>query len=131
MPFYTVNKLVKEMKKQKLSLKKTPVLLLGLTYKANIADTRESPSMVMWNIMKEMEMNCKVYDPFVKGDYNNLTDAVNGNKAIILGVGHQEFLNGLNLILKKSKVKIIVDGKNCLNKEKIKKMGIVYRGIGR
>jgi len=131
MPLYTVNKLVEEMKKQKMSLAKTSVLLLGLTYKANIADTRESPSMVMWDIMKDMGMNCKVYDPFVKGDYSNLADAVNGNKAIILGVGHQEFLNGLNLILKKSKVKIIIDGKNCLDKEKIKKMGIIYRGIGR
>jgi len=131
MPHYTVNKLVEEMKKAKLSVTKTSVALLGLAYKANIADLRESPSMEMKKIMEDMGIKLRIYDPFVKGDYTSLIDAIDGAKAVILGTGHQEFINGILPILKNSKVKIVVDGKNCLDKEAIKKLGIVYRGIGR
>jgi len=28
-------------------------------------------------------------------------------------------------------IKIVIDGRNCLDKEKIKNLGIVYQGIGR
>lgn len=131
MPYYTIDKLVDEMKKLKLSITKTPVVLLGLAYKANIADLRESPSVVMKEIMDKMGMKLRIYDPFVKGDYTSLLDAVDGAKAVILGTAHQEFINGLLPILKNSKVKIVIDGKNCLDKEAIKKLGIIYRGIGR
>ncbi|GAG17133.1 unnamed protein product, partial [marine sediment metagenome] len=41
---------------------------------------------------------------------------------------HNEFLNIYN---KLNNIKLIIDGRNCLDKEKIKELNIVYRGIGR
>ena len=131
MPQYTVDKLINEMKKLKMPLKRTKVTLLGLTYKANVSDVRESPSLVIKEILELMGVDLLVYDPFVKSDFKNLEEAVDGSKAIIIGTAHQEFVNGLPVVLKKSKVKIVIDGKNCLDKNKIQKMGIVYKGIGR
>ena len=42
---------------------------------------------------------------------------------------HTEFVN-MDLS-KLGKVKVIVDGRNCLDKSKIESLGVVYRGIGR
>jgi len=33
--------------------------------------------------------------------------------------------------LKENNIKIVIDGRNCLDKEKIKSLGIAYHGIGR
>jgi len=33
--------------------------------------------------------------------------------------------------LKKNDIKVVIDGRNCLDKEKIKGLGIIYKGIGR
>ena len=43
--------------------------------------------------------------------------------------GHSEFVN-MDLS-KLGKVKVIVDGRNCLDKDKIRSLGVVYRVIGR
>ena len=131
MPQYTVDKLIKEMKKLGMSLKKTKVVLLGLTYKANVADIRESPSIRIKEILESLDIPTETYDPYIKGKYNCLEDAIDGVKAIIIGTGHQEFINSLPVILLNSNIKVVIDGKNCLDKDQIKKMGIVYKGIGR
>lgn len=131
MPQYTVDKLLKEMNKLKMPVKKTKVVLLGLTYKANVGDLRESPSLKIKEILESLGVDLLVYDPYVKSDFNNLSEAVDGAKAVVIGTAHQEFINNLSNILDKSKVKIIIDGKNCLDKNEIIKKGLVYKGIGR
>lgn len=131
MPAYTVDKLIKELEKQKLPLRKTKITLLGLTYKANVADLRESPALKIKEILESMGVLLNTYDPFFKKDLPSIEKAIDGSKAIIIGTAHQEFINKLPNILLKSKVKIVIDGKNCLNKDEIKKMGIIYKGIGR
>jgi len=47
---------------------------------------------------------------------------------LVLVTDHSEFVNmDLNRL---KKVKVIVDGRNCLGQDKIKALGVVYRGIG-
>ncbi|NTW30366.1 MAG: hypothetical protein HGA33_03750, partial [Candidatus Moranbacteria bacterium] len=50
---------------------------------------------------------------------------------LLVTVDHDAFKEIDPALFKKHGIKIIVDGKNCLNKEAIKKQGITYRGIGR
>jgi len=55
---------------------------------------------------------------------------INDNKIFVeeaFSRGREYYYNKL----KNSKVKVIVDGRNCLDKEKIKSLGIIYKGIGR
>ncbi len=131
MPQYTVDKLIKEMKAKKLSLKKTQITLLGLTYKANVGDLRESPAVRIKEILESMGFNLMVYDPFVVGNFKNLQEALVGSKVVVIGTAHQEFINNLPSILDGNGIKIVIDGKNCLDKDKIIKKNIVYKGIGR
>ena len=74
-----------------------------------------------------------VFDPHVKNGTNvkNLDELLNKSDYIILATDHNEFKNiDLNQ-LKKHKILAVIDGRNCLDKEKIKSMGILYHGIGR
>jgi len=52
-------------------------------------------------------------------------------EAIILATNHKEFIELDLKKLKKNKIKIVIDGKNCLDKNAIQKMGIIYKGVGR
>jgi UDP-N-acetyl-D-mannosaminuronate dehydrogenase len=51
--------------------------------------------------------------------------------ALIIITGHKEFKKIEPKTFKKYGIKVIIDGANCLNKNAIKKAGIIYKGIGR
>lgn len=129
MPNYTIEILIGELNKIEKSLKNAKVLVLGLAYKKNVDDMRESPSLEIVSILKKKGANVKTFDPFIKSDFKNLDDALKFADYIIIATDHDEFtkmdLNKLN------KIKIIVDGRNCLDAERIRKMKILYKGIGR
>tara|TARA_B100000161_G_scaffold264645_1_gene238392 strand:+ start:2765 stop:4066 length:1302 start_codon:yes stop_codon:yes gene_type:complete len=64
-PKWIVNEINLFVKKKKLKLKK--ILIIGISYKKNTEDLRESPSLIIMNLLKEV-FNCKIdyYDPFVR-----------------------------------------------------------------
>ncbi|MBI2541598.1 nucleotide sugar dehydrogenase [Candidatus Woesearchaeota archaeon] len=133
MPHYTVELLENELKKLKKSIKNAKVGVLGLAYKANVDDVRESPASEIINLLKTKGADVFVFDPHVKNG-SNVKDAdelLNKSDYLILATDHSEFkAMDLNL-LKKHKILAVIDGRNCLDKEKIKSMGIAYHGIGR
>jgi len=45
--------------------KKHKVLLLGVTYKPDVKDTRESPALRIWEILKRRGISVSYHDPFV------------------------------------------------------------------
>jgi len=107
------------------------VLVLGAAYKGEIDDTRNSPAIKVSQRLSNVGMQVDTYDPYVdeyKGDLNKLLDE---KQAVVICTEHDEFKN-LDLDLLKAKgVRIIIDGRNLLDKEKIAKLGIIYKGIGR
>jgi UDP-N-acetyl-D-mannosaminuronate dehydrogenase len=79
------------------------------------------------------EANLYVYDPFVVEESNvkSLDALLDKSEALILVTQHQEFVNMDLGKLKDNGIKLVIDGRNCLDKDRIRKLGIVYRGIGR
>jgi len=133
MPHYTVELLENELKKLKKSIKNAKVGILGITYKANVDDIRESPALKVIEILKEKKAEVFAYDPYVKRFSNvyNLDELIQKSDCIILVTDHNEFKNMDLNKLKGNDIKIVIDGRNCFDKEKIKSMGIAYHGIGR
>ena len=133
MPHYTIELLENELKKLKKSLKGAKVGVLGLAYKADVDDVRESPSFEIINILKTKSADVFVFDPHVNKGSNvkNLDELLNKSDYLILVTDHSEFRNMDLNNLKKQKILAVIDGRNCLDKEKIKSMGILYHGIGR
>jgi len=133
MPHYTVELLENELKKLKKAIKGAKVGVLGLSYKANVDDIRESPAHEILNLLKIKGADVYVYDPHVKAGSNvkDLDELLHKSDYIILVTDHSEF-KGMDLEkLKKHKILVLIDGRNCLDKDKIKSMGIAYHGIGR
>lgn len=133
MPQYTVDQLIDSLNAIKRPARGTAVGLLGLSYKANIADLRESPSLKIIKLLKGLGVSLHIYDPFVPNLSNvqSLESLLKKSEAIVLATDHDEFKKITPKILKKYKIRVVVDGKNCLDKSGIQKLGIVYKGIGR
>jgi len=133
MPIYTVEILQDALNKIEIPLKGAKVALLGISYKANVDDVRESPALKIMESLKEHEADFKVYDPHIlgKSTVKSLEEVLQGAVAIVLATDHKEFKEINPEVFAKAGVKVIVDGKNCLDKNKIKELGIIYKGIGR
>jgi UDP-N-acetyl-D-mannosaminuronic acid dehydrogenase len=73
-------------------IKGKPVIaMLGASYKKNVDDFRESPTLRMISICKEKGYNFKVTDPFVKGfpeQIFSFEDAIKGANIILVAVDH-------------------------------------------
>lgn len=88
--------------------------LYGLTYKENVDDTRESPTIQLLQRMDEhLAFGVKVYDPLVKTrivnhQFMNFEDFLNEIEIIVILVAHNHIKNNIDSI----KNKIIFDTKN-------------------
>ena len=98
--------------------------LYGLTYKENVDDTRESPTLQLLERMDEhLAFGVKVFDPFVNErivdhQFMNFQDFLNEIEILVIMVGHDHIKENMELI----KDKLILDTKNVCNFEGVYKL---------
>lgn len=133
MPKYTVELVEKGLKEKGRNIKGARVAVLGLAYKAGIGDCRESPSFEIIKALKDKGAQVIAYDPYVpeKSDVTRVEEALDGSEAIIIATNHALFRALRGYELAKHGVKVVVDGRNCLDKSEIQLAGLTYAGIGR
>ena len=133
MPAFTVKQLLNALREKNISLTSARVALLGLAYKPNVDDTRESPAFEIIKELKKHQINFVTFDPHVptKSTVKTLEEALKKVDAIIIVTAHNEFKVLTPEDLRRHNISIIIDGRNCLNKEAFVKAKITYRGIGR
>jgi UDP-N-acetyl-D-glucosamine dehydrogenase len=133
MPRFTVERLEEAVKTLKL---KEPIKvgLLGLSYKSDVGDDRESPAYDIKKHLIETDFEVKVFDPYLpaKSDVKSLAEALEFADAIVIAAGHEEFKKLQPEELTKHGVTIIVDGRNILRERKqaFKDAKLYYVGIG-
>jgi UDP-N-acetyl-D-glucosamine/UDP-N-acetyl-D-galactosamine dehydrogenase len=95
---FIANKVVKLMVQQNQLINQSRVLILGVTFKENCPDIRNSKVVTIINELSDFGVNVEVYDPWadpaeVKHEYNiSLISEITGKyDAIVLAVGHQKF----------------------------------------
>ena len=133
MPNYTAELLESELKKTGKKIERAKIGILGIAYKADVDDVRESPALKIIEILKSKDAEIFVFDPYAKTESNvgDLGQLLEKSDYLILATDHKEFRNMDLNELKRNNIKIVIDGRNCLDKEKIKSLGIAYHGIGR
>ena len=65
MPYYVVSRIMGALNAKGKSLKKAKVLVLGVAYKRDVEDTRESPSLKLIDILRKKGANVHYNDPYV------------------------------------------------------------------
>jgi UDP-N-acetyl-D-glucosamine dehydrogenase len=65
MPEYVIKKVSEALNQKKKAINGSRVLVMGLAYKANVDDDRESPSYVLMEMLKQRGAEVSYYDPYV------------------------------------------------------------------
>src|SRR5437660_9582041 len=65
MPEYVVQRVAEALNDRKKSVRGTKILILGLAYKPNVDDERESPSYALMKLLAERGAEVAYYDPYV------------------------------------------------------------------
>ncbi len=133
MPKYTVKRLQLALNEVRMPINGTKIALLGLSYKENVGDLRESPCLKIRTLLKNLGADLKIYDPYLPklSNVKSPEDALKDTEAVLLCTAHDEFKVLDDILSDYKTIKVVVDGMNKLDKDKIIKLGIVYRGIGR
>ena len=132
MPTKVVEKVI--MHCTKAQLKKMRFLVLGLAYKPETTDMRRSPALQILSKFQAVTTAVKAYDPFLsaQSDFESLAAALQWATVVVLCTAHQEFVKNLStLLVKNPQITVMFDGRNCLDRKLITKLGITYFGVGR
>lgn len=141
MPQYAVHQLISLAKDHGDNLRTMRVALLGLTYKPDIGDTRRSPAIEVAYTLERYAGSVIAYDPYVTSDSINigstklaskLSEALHEADAVFIATAHKGLVQELTPeLLQQHGVRYVLDGRNILDKDAVRALGIAYHGIGR
>jgi UDP-N-acetylglucosamine 2-epimerase (non-hydrolysing) len=117
MPDYIVEKIKQEFIKRKI--KNPKIAVLGVAYKADVDDSRETPATKIIEKMKDLKWKVMIADPFVKNykyPIDTIENSLENADATILITDHSAFKS---YNFKKYPLKFIYDTRNIINKENI------------
>jgi UDP-N-acetyl-D-galactosamine dehydrogenase len=118
---YVANEVIKLMIKKDIRIKNANVLVLGITFKENCPDVRNTKAVDVVYALKEYDTNVTIYDPWaneeeVMHEYGLISTKIKPTQkfdAIVLTVSHKEFKN-LDFPSLKNEKAILYDVKNIL-----------------
>ena len=113
---------------------------MGLAFKANTDDVRESTAIDMLNVILEHKGIVSAYDPIANDEmykifndieyHNNIYDAVNGVDGIVIMTEWNEFRSlDLKRIKNIMRGDIILDTRNILNMDELSDLGFTYDNV--
>lgn len=126
MGMFVANKVVKLLINKGNNVKKSKALILGITFKENCTDTRNSRVIDIYLELQQFGVDIEVYDPHAnkeevyKEHKIELIEELNDKyDSIILAVSHAEFLHLDYHKLKKSEKAVIFDTKSVLDRNSV------------
>ena len=139
MPFHVLNLIVDALNTQSRAVKGSKIAVLGLTYKENVGDYRESPSEVLIAELAKKGADVHLVDPYVEERVlrefaipeKTVYHALSVADALVLMTAHSDF-EGLDLpkIKEMMRAAIIVDGRRVFDPDAIRQLGFIYKGVG-
>ncbi|MDC1472540.1 nucleotide sugar dehydrogenase [Flavobacteriaceae bacterium] len=118
---YIATQMVKLMIKKGININGASVLILGITFKENCPDVRNTKIVDIIKALEDYNIKITVYDPYanpevVRNEYGINSLKILPNKTfdgVILGVAHKEFID-LNLVPVKKNLSVVYDVKGIL-----------------
>jgi UDP-N-acetyl-D-glucosamine dehydrogenase len=139
---HIIKRLESRLRTRRRSLRGLHVVLLGLAFKGNVSDTRNSPSIVMCERLAELGACVSAYDPLVRQvatrtgpvtSAENLESAARGADIMVLMTSHAVFKE---IDLKKlhddmQLGALVIDTRGFWSRAECESAGFEYLGIGR
>jgi dTDP-alpha-D-glucose dehydrogenase len=143
MPYYTLHLLEEKLNSIGKTFNNSKIGILGLSFKNNTGDLRETPAKVIISKLVEEKCNFSLFDPWVDKNEaenlfktslsNSIEDTLDKSDCLLVLCGHEEFHQFPKNTMKEltNKKCIFLDGRNSFNKKDIEAAGFTYQGIGR
>jgi UDP-N-acetyl-D-galactosamine dehydrogenase len=125
MGLFVANKVVKLMIQKGITIKGAKALVLGVTFKENCPDIRNSKVIDIYNELIQFGLDVDVYDPHADANEVNheygisLVSTPLKYDSVILAVAHDEFIHMNMSELKKSENCVVFDIKAILDRNQI------------
>lgn len=124
------------------NLNKRTVSVLGLAFKANTDDIRESAAIDIINFIIDCGGSVNAYDPIANSEmykifneikyYDNIYDSIKDTDGIVIMTEWNEFRSlDFKRIKKYMRGNIILDTRNILNMDELSEFGFTYDNVGR
>jgi UDPglucose 6-dehydrogenase/UDP-N-acetyl-D-galactosamine dehydrogenase len=137
MPKHVAEMAIKGLNEVGKVIKGSKVLIMGLTYKENVPDTRESPVREMLKELKEFCIKIYGYDPLLSKEeikqfgvkaIDNLNVKVD---CVIVAVAHDEFkrMKLKNLTRMMNNKPVLIDVREMFDGEEAKRKGLYYKTL--
>lgn len=136
MPHHMVDLVIEGLNKSSLAVNGSNVLVLGLTFRGGVREFMKTPAKPVIKELNELGANTYAFDPMCdaadaerygaewKEDYE-------GVHAVVILTDHEEFRDlDIEKLKKESENALIVDGRNVLDPEKVKRNGFDYFRVG-
>ncbi|MBV8998243.1 MAG: UDP-glucose/GDP-mannose dehydrogenase family protein, partial [Solirubrobacterales bacterium] len=118
------------------------VALLGLAFKANTDDMREASSLVLSARLQADGAKIRAYDPIAETEARKLMggvefaddalSAIDGADACVIVTEWAEFDNlDWSVVAERMSGRVVIDGRNFLDPDRVRAAGFIYEGIGR
>lgn len=65
MPYYVANRVIHALNAEGKAAKRSRILILGMSYKPDIGDLRESPSLKILELLRSIEADVSYHDPYI------------------------------------------------------------------
>ncbi len=120
---FTVSLLEDALKKAGRKIEGERILIVGLAYKKNISDTRESPAIEIMQILRSKGAEVAYHDPYVPTFGNmksmDLKKALDWTDVVMITTDH----DNVNYELIAENAEIIVDTRNVIRRKGLKPLG--------
>ena len=139
MPSHVICLLSDALKDANKAIKNSTVLLLGISYKANVKDIQLSPAEQIVIKLEELGAKVRIYDPYFKSTKvygidteSDLANSIPGTDGVIIVTPHKEFFDlEPTFLSSKAKNLAVIDTRGIMDKRAAKKAGLIFRGLGR
>ncbi|HXR82914.1 MAG TPA: nucleotide sugar dehydrogenase [Hanamia sp.] len=126
------------------NLRDKKIALLGVAYRFNSEDTRNSPTLVLANYLKENKVNYIMHDPYVKENDQNLLKFNQQDRLthdlkktlefadyVFICSAHKQYIDEAQTIVSAKNIKGIFDASNIYNRNLFQNDLEKYAGIGK
>jgi len=136
MPFHILDLAARALSEKDMRLEDAVVAVMGASFLKDSGDARNSPSTpVVESLGAAAEL--RVHDPFL-GEIAGVStvrdwkQALDGADIAIFMVAHSEYSAITPTMVKKlMRTPVVVDGRNIFSRQRMRKAGIVYKGVGK